>query len=83
MGLLRTILIIVLVYYAVKFCVRFFGPYLINKAVQKVHKKAKEQQYSQKENTVEEGKTVIDKKPSNSKQSNDSVGEYVDFEEID
>ncbi|MGG8497800.1 DUF4834 family protein [Tenacibaculum sp. TC6] len=83
MNFLRTLLIILLVYYAVKFVVRLFAPYLIKKAVDKVQKKAQQQYNNQKETTVEEGKTVIDKKPTQNKQSNDSVGEYVDFEEID
>ena len=54
--------------------------------VSKMQEKAQQQQnYQQRRNTTSarEGETVIDKRPSNTKQSNDSVGEYVDFEEID
>ncbi|WGH75835.1 DUF4834 family protein [Tenacibaculum tangerinum] len=81
---IKTILIILLVYYAVKFLVRLFAPYLIKKAVDKVQKKAQQQYNSQQQSPdVEVGKTVIDKKPNNTKQSNNSVGEYVDYEEID
>ncbi len=83
MNFLRTLLIILLVYYAVKFVVRLFGPYLLKKAVDKVQKKAQQQHGNQQETTVEEGKTVIDKKPNNVGSSNKDVGEYVDFEEID
>ncbi|TDQ27766.1 DUF4834 family protein [Tenacibaculum caenipelagi] len=81
---LKTILIILLVYYAIKFFAKLFGPYLIKKAVDKVQKKA-EQQYrsQQQDSTVEVGETVIDKKPNSGKESNNSVGEYVDYEEID
>lgn len=82
MNFLRTILILMLIYYALKFLVKLFAPYLLKKAVDKVQKKA-QQQYNQQETTVEEGKTVVDKKPQNTKQSNNSVGEYVDFEELD
>jgi len=83
-GFLRTLLILVLIYYVVKFLFKLFAPYLLKKAVDKVQKNA-EKQYrnQQRETSVDEGKTVIDKKPENSKQSNNSVGEYVDFEEID
>ena len=81
---LKTILIIFLVYYAIKFFAKLFGPYLIKKAVDKVQKKAEQQYRNQQQNsTVEVGKTVIDKKPNNTKESNNSVGEYVDYEEID
>ncbi|MCF2876144.1 MULTISPECIES: DUF4834 family protein [unclassified Tenacibaculum] len=84
MNFLRTLLIILVAYYAVKFVVRLFAPYLIKKAVDKVQKRAEQQYQNQQQKTdVEEGKTIIDKKPRNNKQSNDSVGEYVDFEEID
>ena len=84
MNFLRTLLIIGLIYYVLKFLIKLFAPYLLKKAVDKVQKKA-EQQYNnqQKEATVEEGKTVVDKKPQDIKQSNNTVGEYVDFEEID
>lgn len=81
---LKTILIILFIYYAVKFLAKLFAPYLIKKAVDKVQKKAAQQYNNQQQtNDVEVGKTVIDKKPSSSKQSNNSVGEYVDYEEID
>ncbi|WP_299008179.1 DUF4834 family protein [uncultured Tenacibaculum sp.] len=81
---LKTILIILLVYYAIKFLARLFAPYLIKKAVDKVQKKAEQQfRNEQQASDVEVGKTVIDKKPNTTKQSNNSVGEYVDYEEID
>ncbi|MDO6744719.1 DUF4834 family protein [Tenacibaculum soleae] len=83
MNFLRTILIIILVYYVLKFLVKLFAPYLLKKAVDKVQKKATQQYNNQQESTVDEGKTVVDKKPQTTKQSNNSVGEYVDFEEID
>ena len=84
MNLLRTLFIILIAYYAVRFVVKLFAPYLIKKAVDKVQKKAAQQYQSQQEKReVEEGKTIIDKKPQNGNQSNNSVAEYVDFVEID
>ncbi|CAM1349047.1 DUF4834 family protein [Tenacibaculum crassostreae] len=80
----KTILIILIIYYALKFLAKLFAPYLIKKAVDKVQKKAAQQyQNQQQKSDVEVGKTVIDKKPNTTKQSNNSVGEYVDYEEID
>ena len=52
-------------------------------AVDKFQKKAQEQANRQQKNDVKVGETVIDKKPNTSQQSNNSVGEYVDFEELD
>ncbi|MCL7763219.1 DUF4834 family protein [Polaribacter sp. Z014] len=85
MGLLKTIFFIVLFYYGFKFLAKLFAPFLIKKAAETIKKKA-EQQYGggqEQKSTVSEGETVIDKKPSNQQQSRNSVGEYVDFEEID
>lgn len=84
MGLLKTIFFILLFYYGFKFLARLFGPFLIKKAAETIKKKA-EQQYGghQKKNRVPEGETVIDKKPNNKQQIKDSVGDYVDFEEVD
>ena len=84
MGLLKTILFILLFYYAFKFLSRLFAPYLVKKATETMQKKA-EQQFrgKQRDSSVREGETIIDKKPRNQQQSNNSVGEYVDFEEID
>ena len=84
MGLLKTIFFILLFYYAFKFLAKLFAPFLIKKAAETIQKKAEQQQRGQQQkNTVPEGETVIDKKPINQQQSKDSVGEYVDYEEID
>ncbi|MCX2681431.1 DUF4834 family protein [Galbibacter sp. EGI 63066] len=89
MQLLRTILIILLVYYGIKILSRLFGPYLMKYASKKMEKKFSEkfgQQYQkQQEPVYKEGETVIDKKPGNSQneKSSEKVGEYIEFEEID
>ena len=86
MGLLRTIFIILLVYYGVKFLSRLFAPVLMRF----VAKKAKQrfgQQFNQHQNHQEplqkDGEISIDKTPEQQKASNKDVGEYVDYEEID
>jgi len=83
-GLFKTILYILAFYYIFKFLGKLFAPFLIKKATETIQKKA-EQQYggAKQKTTVSEGETVIDKKPIKQQQSKDSVGEYVDFEEID
>lgn len=81
---LRTILILLFIYYAFKFFARLFAPYLMKKAVEKMKEKAEQQFNNQnKTTTVKNGETVIDKRPQKAKESNKDVGEYVDFEEID
>ncbi|MDT7833352.1 DUF4834 family protein [Flavobacteriaceae bacterium S356] len=85
MGFLRTILIILFIYYLLKFLARIFAPILLKKAVNNMQQKAQQQYNSQHQHTAKakEGETVIDRKPNSQKQSDSSVGEYVDFEELD
>lgn len=85
MNLLRTLLILVVIYYAFKFLVRLFAPYLMKKMVSKMQENQnRANQRHQQQTDVNEGETIIDRKPksSTSKSKND-VGEYVDFEEIE
>ena len=85
-GFMRTILIILLIYYGVKILSKIFAPYLLRYVSKKAEQKFG-QQFSQQrppEKAKEkEGEISIDKIPSQSKASNKDVGEYVDYEEID
>ncbi len=82
MGLLRTLLIIIAIYYAIKFIARLAFPHMLQHFMQKMEKKMQDQQGYSKRNETKIGETVVDKAPKN-KKSNDSVGEYVDYEEVD
>jgi hypothetical protein len=84
MGLLKTILYLLVFYYVFTFLARLFAPFLIKKAAETIQKKA-EQQFGnqQPKSSVKEGETIIDKAPRKDQQRKDTVGEYVDFEEID
>ena len=84
MSFFRTILIILIIYYAFKFFAKLFAPYLMKKMVNKMQEKAQNQYKNQHQNpNVKEGETIIDKKPEGKSQSNSSVGEYVDYEDVD
>lgn len=86
MGLLRTILIILLVYYGIKILSRIFAPYLIRYMSKKMQERFGghfQQQQNQSEPKYKEGETVIDKVPKQDTSSNKNVGEYIDYEEID
>lgn len=85
-GFLRTILIILLVYYGIKILTRLFAPYLLRYMSKKMQEKygSQFQRQQQTENPKQkEGETVIDKVPQQHKTSDKSVGEYVDYEEIE
>ena len=83
MGLLRTILVILLIYYGFKFLARLFAPYLMKRMVHNMQQKAQSQQRNQQQPNVKVGETIIDKKPNTNNQTNNSVGEYVDYEEVE
>jgi len=84
MGLIKTILIILFIYYAFKFLARLFAPFLMRKVANKMQQKAEERfGKHQKSPEVKEGETIIDKKPKQNQKTNENVGDYVDFEEID
>lgn len=84
MGLLKTIFFILLFYYAFKFLAKLFAPFLMRKVASTMQKKAEEQfGNKQSKSTIREGETIIDKTPKGNQQSKNSVGEYVDFEEIE
>lgn len=90
MGLLRTILIIILVWYGLKILARIFGPFLVRFAAKKAQERFGEQfggyqnqPHQYKRQQTKEGETVIDKMPKQDKPANAKVGEYIDFEEID
>ena len=77
-GFVRTLLIIILCYYAFKFLMRIFAPILMQKAVSKMQQKMQEQYRQQQEQQQD--------RTSQSQQSmrkeKKKVGEYIDYEEI-
>lgn len=82
---LRTIAILVIVYYGVKIIAKYVGPIILKRAATKFEERVRQQQQQQAGYTENSkvGETVIDKKPRTQKTSSDSVGEYVDYEEVD
>ncbi|HXJ98631.1 MAG TPA: DUF4834 family protein [Gelidibacter sp.] len=87
-GFLRTILIILLVWYGVKVLMRIFAPYLANYASKKMQERfggqfQHQQHQAADRNRAKEGETVIDKMPDRPQSSKKKIGEYIDYEEID
>ena len=87
MGLLRTLLIILLVYYGIRVLYRIFAPtmmrYASRKVQQQFNEKYKQHQNQSQQHAEKEGEIIIDKQPSKKSNSGQKVGEYIDFEEID
>jgi hypothetical protein len=87
MGLIRTLLIIALVYYGLKFLAKLFAPQIQKYAAKKMQEKFNQQYQggmSQEQEREPEGKITVVAKPKSDKGMNtENTGEYVDFEEVD
>jgi len=87
MVLLKTILIILLVYYGLKIIAKWYGPKLFNYAARKTEEKFKERfgEFTQQQPQDEEqiGDVSIKKKSTQKNTSKEPVGEYIEFEELD
>ena len=92
MGLIKTLLIVLFFYYGFKVLARLLAPFLMRYAAKKIQDKFKDQMgqymrgsgFGQQDNPKKEGKVhVRSKKSSQDKINSDSVGDYVDFEEIE
>jgi len=87
MGLLRIIIYILLFYYVFKIIMRFLAPFMAKKMMKKAEENFEKQfnnPYYKERPKTKEGETYIEKKPDEkSPKSNNSKGEYVDYEEVD
>ena len=76
---LKTVGIIVILYYGLKFVGRLLFPIVVKKAVNNMQARQSAYQRSQKP----EGEVTVENKKQPQSQSHYDQGEYVDFEEID
>lgn len=77
-GFVRTILIIVLIYYGLKILARIFLPYILKYFVNKVGSNF-EQQFTNQQQSHQQNNTP----PKKQEKKKPVVGEYIDYEEID
>ncbi|MCG2418968.1 DUF4834 family protein [Aequorivita sp. F47161] len=86
MTFLKTILIVLLVYFGLKFLIKLVTPYLMRYISKKAGQQF-EQFFGNNTNMntkrEREGSISIDKNPSKNTQSSKIVGEYVEYEEVD
>ncbi len=88
MGLLRTILILFIIFYVIRLVTRYFLPMIfrnyVDEKMNEMSRNQQKQQQRQKEQSKKrEGEVSIDYNPpqSNSKNKNDK-GDYVDYVEV-
>lgn len=86
MEFLKNVLIILLVYFGLKFLVKLAWPYIVayftKKAGEKIAKSFGQNPFENQTQKQKEGDVTIERPSTNSRKTNDKVGEYVDFEEI-
>ncbi len=86
MGIIRTIFIIILVYYGLKFLMRLLAPYLVKKMAENMSQRFNQQfqnQYRQQEEfRKREGEVTVESKPQKDRNHQTDEGEYVDYEEV-
>ena len=78
-GFLRTIGILVIVYYGIKFVVRLLFPVVVKKAMNNMQ--ARQNFYTREQK--HEGEVTVESKRRDQNRSKNTEGEYVDFEEVD
>ena len=86
MTFLQVLLFVLLFYFLLKFIGRWLAPRLLQYAVKKTEERFREQYTSYSGTQQEEvkvGDVSITKKSDPRKKGKDSVGEYIDYEEID
>lgn len=87
MAFIKTILIILLVYFLLKILARWFAPKILNYAARKteMHFKKKFSEFQQGHSGREKqmGDVIIKEKPSKNSTTSENLGEYIDFEEIE
>lgn len=83
-SVLKTILIILLIYFGFKIFIKWFGPKILRYFLKKIGAKFQQQFDPQaKTKTKKKGEVIIEKKPKSGRKPDKDVGEYIDYEEID
>lgn len=80
---LRTLFIIVLIYFGFRILVRYIFPMLLDKGIKNMQQKMRDQQRGHQHPKRPEGEVTIEGQPGKGKKNNRSEGEYIDFEEVD
>jgi hypothetical protein len=82
-SLVRTVFILLVIYFGFKLVVRYLLPRLVQKGVKNMQQKMYDQYRQQQNSHRREGEVTVENRRSKNTGSNPTKGEYVDFEEID
>lgn len=83
-SVLKTVLIILLIYFGFKIFIKWFGPLILKWFLKRIGQKVQQQfTGSASSKPKKKQKVVIDSDIPKTGKSNKKVGEYIDFEEIE
>jgi len=80
---LRSLFIILIIYYAFRFIGRYVFPMLIDKGVKNMQQKMYDQQKQNQRPARREGEVTLENNRKSNRNSPSDRGEYIDFEEVD
>lgn len=80
---IKTLVIIVVVYYAFRFISRYLLPFVLNKGIKNMQDKINEQQRQSQRSSRNPGEVTIEFNQQNQRGKSQGRGEYVDFEEVE
>ena len=82
-GFIRTLLVIVIIYFGIRIVTRYILPLLVDKGIKNMQQKMQNQQRQHQQTTRPEGEVTIEKDRNQGSKNSQNQGEYVDFEEVD
>ena len=80
---LKTLFIIVIVYYGIRLISRYLLPILVDKGLKNMQQKMQDQQRQGQRSTRPPGDVTIEYNNRAGKNSSQTKGDYVDFEEVE
>lgn len=81
-GFIRTVLVLLIIFYAARLITRFVVPLLFQKTMRDMQNRMQQQMREQQRQGKREGEVTIERN-SNQNNRQSQSGEYVDFEEVD
>jgi hypothetical protein len=80
---IRTLFIIIVIYYGIRLVTRYVLPLLVDKGLKNMQQKMQEQQRQSQRSTRPPGEVTIEFNNRTGKNSSQTKGDYVDFEEVE
>ena len=80
---IRTIFIIVIIYYGIRLFTRYILPMLVDKGLKNMQQKMQDQQRQSQRSTRPPGEVTIEYNNRTGKNNSQPRGDYVDFEEVE